>query len=413
MNCYYNPVHTIQGPGSLAQLPALLHTLPAEERRVLVLAWSKEALCHPVLAGLLAPGGECTAQSLVFTASNPTVEQLFDAWRATQAFAPHVVIGVGGGTILDVAKSLCCLYGTSLQSPDDLRARIAAGGLTPAARWIGVPTTAGTGSEVTCWATIWDPEKDAKRSLESKANYAWAALVDPELAQGMPVRLAVSSALDAVAHAVESYWARSANAVSRALALEAIRTIMGNIDDLFSGSLAAHDAMARGSMLAGLAFSNTKTTACHSISYPLTMHYHIPHGAAVAMLLAPVLALNTPAVQDPEALLDALGVNSAAMLLAPVLALNTPAVQDPEALLDALGVNSAAMLQRRIAGLLVRSAQPASLEGWGVDHDDLPHLAALGITKGRADNNPVALTPDCIESLLESIYQMNTVPCVC
>lgn len=383
MNCYYNPVHTLQGPGCLAQLPALLHTLPADERRVLVLAWSEEALRHPVLAGLLTPGGEFSAQSLVFTASSPTVEQLFDAWRATRDFAPRVVVGVGGGTILDVAKSLCCLYGRDLQDVDDLRAQIAAGSLHPSARWIGVPTTAGTGSEVTCWATIWDPEKDTKRSLESKANYAWAALVDPELAEGMPVRLAVSSALDAVAHAAESYWARHTNTVSRALALEAIRTIMGSIDDLFSGAPAAHDAMARGSMLAGLAFSNTKTTACHSISYPLTMHYHIPHGAAVAMLLAPVLALNAPAVEDLDALLDA------------------------------LGVRDAAMLQRRIAGLLVRSAQPASLEGWGVAHDDLPHLAALGITKGRADNNPVALTPDCIESLLESIYQMNTVPCVC
>lgn len=382
MNCYYNPVHTIQGPGCLSRLPDLLRTLPRSGRRVLVIAWGKEVLRHPVLSALLADGGEFDARSLVFTASNPTVEQLYDAWNDTRDFAPQVVVGVGGGTILDVAKSLCCLYGCPLKGVNDLRERIAAGGLKPAARWIGVPTTAGTGSEVTCWATIWDPEQDTKRSLESRENYAWAALVDPELAKGMPVGLAVSSALDAVAHAVESYWARHTNAVSRALALEAIRTIMGSIDDLFSGDIAAHDAMARGSMLAGLAFSNTKTTACHSISYPLTMHYRIPHGAAVAMLLAPVLALNETAVDDPEALLDA------------------------------LGVQDAAMLQRRISGLLLRSAQPASLEGWGVLHSDLAHLASLGITKGRADNNPVALTPECIEALLESIYQMNAVPCM-
>ena len=184
-----------------------------------------------------------------------------------------------------------------------------------------------------------------------------------------------------MAHAVESYWARHTNAVSRALALEAIRTVMGSIDQLFAGVPAAHDAMARGSMLAGLAFSNTKTTACHSISYPLTMHYGIPHGAAVAMLLAPVLACNAPAVQDLDALLDALGVS------------------------DAAG------LQRRITGLLVRSAQPASLEGWGVARSDLAHLAGLGITKGRADNNPVELTPALIEEMLESIYPMATVPC--
>lgn len=382
MNCYYNPVHTIQGPGCLAQLPDLVKSLPENQRRVLLIVWSGDLLRHPVLASLLEAEEEFKVQSLVFTPSNPTVEQLFQAWQDTRDFAPNLVVGIGGGTILDVAKSLCCLYGTQLQNVDDLRVRISEGNLKPAARWIGAPTTAGTGSEVTCWATIWDPEKDTKRSLESRDNYAWYALVDPELAQGMPVRLAVSSALDAVAHAVESYWARHTNAVSRALALEAIRTIMGNIDDLFSGSLSAHDAMAKGSMLAGLAFSNTKTTACHSISYPLTMHYQIPHGTAVAILLAPVLALNASAVEDLEPLLEA------------------------------LGVKDAAMLQRRISGLLLRSAQAASLEGWGVPSQELPHLAALGITKGRADNNPVPLTPDKIESLLESVYKMNPVPCI-
>ena len=374
MNSYYNPVHTIQGPGSLAQLPELLQSLPKDQRRVLILAWSEGALHHPVFAGLLAENSEFEVCSLVFTASNPTVDQLFDAWKDTCEFCPHVVIGVGGGTILDVAKSLCCLYGCELNSADDLRRRIVAGDLKPAARWIGVPTTAGTGSEVTCWATIWDPERDAKRSLESKENYAWAAFVDPELAQGMPIKLAVSSALDAVAHAVESYWARRTNAVSRALALEAIRTIMGHMEDLLCGKPEAHEAMAQGSMLAGLAFSNTKTTACHSISYPLTMHYHIPHGAAVSMLLAPVLELNAPCVDGLESLLAA------------------------------LGVSDAAMLQQRIRSFLQRSGQPDTLRGWGVAWEDCSSLAKLGMTKGRADNNPVEITAENIQGILESIY---------
>lgn len=375
MNSYYNPVHTIQGPGSLAQLPELLQSLPKDQRRVLILAWSEGALRHPVFAGLLAENSEFEVRSLVFTASNPTVDQLFDAWKDTCEFCPHVVIGVGGGTILDVAKSLCCLYGCELNSADDLRRRIVAGDLKPAARWIGVPTTAGTGSEVTCWATIWDPERDAKRSLESKENYAWAAFVDPELAQGMPIKLAISSALDAVAHAVESYWARRTNAVSRALALEAIRTIMGQIDNLFSDQIEAHDAMARGSMLAGLAFSNTKTTACHSISYPLTMHYGIPHGAAVAMLLAPVLKMNVPVTSGMDRLLEA------------------------------LGAENAADLKKRVSDLLERSGQPSTLKGWGVQRGDLTRLAALGITKGRADNNPAELESEKIERMLNSIYE--------
>lgn len=375
MNRYYNPVRTVEGPGCLSQLPQVLEEMTLPQGKVLVLAWSQKALEHPVVAALLQEGSGLEAKGLVFTASNPTVEQLFQVWRETTAFAPEVVVAIGGGSVLDVGKSLCCLYGRELESLQALREAIAGGKLRPAAQWIGVPTTAGTGSEVTCWATIWDPEQNCKRSLESQENYAYAALVDPELAQGMPVQLAVSSALDAAAHAVESYWANHTNAVSRGLALEAIVTVMGGIDGLLENAPAAHEAMARGSLLAGLAFSNTKTTACHSISYPLTMRYHIPHGTAVALLLAPVLELNAPAVPGLDRLFHALGVE------------------------DAAG------LQSRVRDLLERSGQPATLRGWGVKMEDLPRLAALGMTKGRADNNPVALDSGTIETLLRSMYE--------
>ena len=181
--------------------------------------------------------------------------------------------------------------------------------------------------------------------------------------------------MDAAAHAVESYWANHTNAVSRGLALEAIATVMDGIDGLLENAPAAHEAMARGSLLAGLAFSNTKTTACHSISYPLTMRYNIPHGTAVALLLAPVLELNAPAVSGLDRRFRALGVE------------------------DAAG------LQSRVRDLLERSGQSSTLQGWGVKMEELPRLAALGMTKGRADNNPVALDSGTIETLLRSIYQ--------
>ena len=373
LNRYYNPVQTVEGPGCAGELAALLREMALEEGRVLLLVWNEDVLKLPTFMELADAG--FMVCSLVFRASNPTVEQLFETYQATRDFVPEVVVAVGGGSILDVGKSLCCLYGTDLPDADSLRRLIEEKSYGhPAARWIGVPTTAGTGSEVTCWATIWDPEQNCKRSLESQENYAYAALVDPELAQGMPVQLAVSSALDAAAHAVESYWANHTNAVSRGLALEAIVTVMGGIDGLLENAPAAHEAMARGSLLAGLAFSNTKTTACHSISYPLTMRYHIPHGTAVALLLAPVLELNAPAVPGLDRLFHALGVE------------------------DAAGLHA------RVRDLLERSGQSSTLQGWGVRQEDLPRLAALGMTKGRADNNPVELTSDKIENILQSIY---------
>ena len=373
LNRYYNPVQSFEGPGCTAELTTLLQKMELKEGRLLLLVWSEKVLKLPVFARLADNG--FTVCSMVFQASNPTVSQLFETYQATREFRPEVVVAVGGGSTMDVGKSLCCLYGKDLPDEDSLRQLIAEKNYgRPAARWIGVPTTAGTGSEVTCWATIWDPEQDAKRSVECHENYAWAALVDPELAVGMPTALAVSSALDAVAHAVESYWARGTNAVSRGLALEAIRTIMGHMDGLLAGTMEAHDAMARGSMLPGLAFSNTKTTACHSISYPLTMHCGIPHGAAVSMLLGPVFRLNAPALDRPAPLLEA------------------------------LGVSGADELEGRIRNILYRSGQPATLQEWGAQREDLPHLAQLGMTKGRADNNPLPIDPATILSILEHIY---------
>lgn len=375
MNRFYNPVHTVAEAGCFNRLPEILEKMEPDNRRILVLAWSQKALEHVVFSQLQHAEQPFDMRTVVFEASNPTVEQLFQLYQETKDFSPDVIVAIGGGSVMDIGKSLCCLYGKELPDEDALRALIQSKEYgRPAARWIGVPTTAGTGSEVTCWATIWDPCKDAKRSVEHHGNYAYAALVDSQLTEGMPLSLAVSSALDAAAHAIESYWAKGTNCVSRALALQAVRLIMGHLEGLLSGASEARDAMAQGSMLAGLAFSNTKTTACHSISYPLTMHFHIPHGAAVSMLLAPVLQMNASFVEGmPE-------------------------------LLNALGVTNAGLLKERISSFLLRSGQPAALRDWGVKQEDLPHLAELGLTKGRADNNPAEITPETIKTILESIY---------
>ena len=276
---------------------------------------------------------------------------------------------------MDVGKSLCCLYGKEISTADQLRRIISDKAYsTPKARWIGIPTTAGTGSEVTCWATIWDPVKDVKRSVESQENYAFAAIADSKLLENMPLGLAVSSALDAVAHGVESYWAKHSNLVSRQLALGAVSIIMSHIDDLLDGDREAFSYMSQGSMLAGMAFSNTKTTACHSISYPLTMHYQIPHGAAVSMLLAPVMKVNEPEIEKKELLFQALGVGD---------------VRE---------------LGERVTDILKKGGFPTALSQWKVKKEDLDHLASLGLTKGRADNNPVDLTPEMIKGILEEIY---------
>ena len=374
MDRYYNPVQVICGSGAIKEIPALIENIISEKRRVLLLTWSESTT---YLEGFKELKDAFTVRTIRFNESNPTVEQLFELYSRTVDFQPEVVVAVGGGSVMDVGKSLCCFYGKEVDSPDEMRKIISEKAYgQPKTKWIGVPTTSGTGSEVTCWATIWDPSQNMKRSVESRENFAYAAVVDPDLTKSMPLKLAVSSALDAVAHAVESYWAKATNTVSRGLALEAIRTIMGSIDKLLAdqGSLEAREQMAKGSMMAGMAFSNTRTTGCHSISYPLTMHHGIPHGAAVSLLLGPVLELNAPAVKDLDALLTALGV-------------------------EQIGE-----VRPRINGILAVAGHAIRLQKWGVTEEDLPRLVVQSITKGRADNNPVELTEAVVHNILKTIF---------
>ena len=372
VNAYCNPVRCYVGAGSLEMLPEILSSLHA--RKVLALIWSPEISALPVFRGL-DEDGRFSLSCVLFACSNPTVEQIFELYAKTKQFEPDVVIGVGGGTIMDAAKSLCALRGLELKSAGDLRDAIEKKRFcrvkTP---WIGIPTTAGTGSEVTRWATVWDPSLSKKRSIDCEDNYARAAIADPRLTAKLPLPLAVSSALDALCHAVESCWAKASNPVSRALALSAVRKITGNMEALTSGDPKAREAMSEASLTAVLAFSSTRTTACHSISYPLTMRYHIPHGVAVSLLLGPVCELNYELIPERAALLDALGM------------------QTPEEISAWTG------------RMLARAGTPARLRDYGARQEDLEALAPLCITKGRADNNPAALTDAGILQILRKIY---------
>lgn len=372
VNEYYNPVHTYVGEHAADLLPDILEEMNLKQRRVLFVLYHERAAEQSFIR---KTADRFHTGTIIFTESNPTVEQLYDVYQKTAAETPDVIVAIGGGSAMDVGKSLCCLYGRDMRSAEDVRAFIRAGVQEkPAVKWIGIPTTSGTGSEVTCWATIWDPSHGCKLSMENHQNYAYAALADPELTKTLPVKLSISSALDAAAHAMESYWAKAHNTVSRAASLRALNLISMNMEDLLAGRPEAREAMSEASLLAGLAFSNTKTTACHSISYPLTMKYHIPHGAAVAMLMGPVMKLNLPCIDEVQPLLNAMHVKDA---------------DD---------------LNEKVKDYLSRSGQMSSLHEWGAKEEDLKDLAAHGLTKGRADNNPAEITADGILEILKSIY---------
>ena len=202
----------------------------------------------------------------------------------------EVIVALGGGSVMDAAKVLAAADGDF----DKVRRHLVTGaggdelGRTPI---IAVPTTAGTGSEVTSWATVWDTAAMKKYSLARPDLYPEHAVVDPQLMLGMPRQLTISTGLDALSHALESLWNVNVNPLSAHHAVAAAREILVILPPLAKDlqNLKLRTRMAQAALSAGLAFSNTRTAIAHSISYPLTLYYGVAHGIACSFTLPMVL----------------------------------------------------------------------------------------------------------------------------
>jgi len=199
---------------------------------------------------------------------------------------PQVVVALGGGSVIDSAKVFAAARGDFAAMDAFLKKRADAGTIVP---WplIAVPTTAGTGSEVTCWGTVWDNTGGVKFSLAHPGLYPEFSIVDPDLMIGKPRDLTIQTGLDALSHSLECLWNRSANPVSMAHAITAARGVLATLPQL-AGDLRNADLrerMARAATLAGFAFSNTKTAIAHSLSYPITLRHGVPHGIACSFTL--------------------------------------------------------------------------------------------------------------------------------
>lgn len=223
---------------------------------------------------------------------NPEFHGLSDSCaRYDQARTPpDVIVAVGGGSVLDAAKVLAVAKGEFARVRKYLEHGDGADelGSVPI---IAVPTTAGTGSEVTSWATVWDTDAGKKYSLARPSLYSEHALVDPELMLGLPRDLTVSTGLDALSHSLESIWNHNANPVSRHFAVFAAREMLATLAQLATnlGDIDLRGRAARAALFAGLAFSNTKTALAHSLSYPITLRHGFPHGLACSFSLPAVM----------------------------------------------------------------------------------------------------------------------------
>ena len=282
---YQNPVRIRFGAGSLNGIGDLVHG------RAYCLVTYDEPIFRDIAQRIAVTAGPA-ALTIDNVIPNPDFHMLTEACALFVAArqVPEVVVALGGGSVIDAAKVVAAGgngFGAVKRYLEDGAGEDALTSIPI----IAIPTTAGTGSEVTSWASVWDTDTGRKYSLSRRSLYATDALIDPELMVGMPRALTVSTALDALSHSLESIWNVNGNPVSTNHAVNAATEILdslpGLVDDL--GNLDLRIRIARAATFAGLAFSNTRTALAHSISYPITLRHGTPHGLACSFSLPMVM----------------------------------------------------------------------------------------------------------------------------
>lgn len=265
--------------------------------------FAEDPVLGPLAAGLTWVDSVSPNPGLVETQAE--IERL-----AGQEF--DAVVAFGGGSAMDAAKALAAALAPGLATRD-LATLIAEPGThltTPLLPIHALPTTSGTGAEVTPFATIWDHANRKKLSLASPLLFPATALVDPELTHELPRAVTYSTGLDALNQAFESVWNRNRSPVTMQLAGRAVALALAALPKLHAdlGDTAARAQIAEASLLAGLCISQTRTAICHSISYPLTAHFDLPHGLACGFTMGAVMDICLAEAPKPlEALAMASG----------------------------------------------------------------------------------------------------------
>ena len=235
-------------------------------------------------------------------ASNPAISDIRKISRRYRDSNLDLIVGLGGGSAMDVAKiaSVTIPASCEMLEIDDLLADEKLFSRLKPIDCLQVPTTAGTGSEVTPFATVWDYERRQKKSLSNPAMFAKKALIDPDFLCKTPLDVSISTGFDALNQAFESIWNRNADEYSRSISRRA--AVLGLQALPFINNIAVdaeiRKKLATASLLAGLAISQTRTSICHSISYPLTLKYGIPHGLACAFSMLEVYKYNLGFIKD-------------------------------------------------------------------------------------------------------------------
>jgi alcohol dehydrogenase class IV len=252
----------------------------------------------PLVGGRLAKAG---LKMNVFDGvePDPSVQTVKTGAELARKLGPDWIIGMGGGSAMDAAKAIWVLYERPDLEPADINPFIHIG-LRKKARLVTIPTTSGTGAEVTWLLVLTDTEQKRKMGLGNRENVADIAIVDPEMAKGMPPKLTADTGMDALTHAVEGYTCNWHSDLTDGLCIKAARQVFEFLPRAVAdgSDMEARERMHNAATCAGLGFGNSMASLAHAMGHALGAIFHIPHGRAVSLFLP--YAIEFAAVTAPE-----------------------------------------------------------------------------------------------------------------
>jgi alcohol dehydrogenase class IV len=315
---------------------------------------------------------------------NPTLEDLYRGLSLFERADYDLVLAIGGGSVLDMAKMINFFYCNAIDPLVYVNSEIDEMAIGPNRPLVAIPTTAGSGSEATRFAVLYVDY--IKHSVEHETILPQVAIVDPELCRSLPPAVTAAAGLDAFCQAVESFWSIRSTEESKHYSAEAIRLSLANlVSAVKNPDDRSRAAMASAAHLAGRAINIAKTTAAHALSYPLTSHFKVPHGQAVAVTLPSFFRFNA-GVEERD-VLDPRGVDYVRGTVTE--------------LIDMLGASGVEQATGKIEDLIRAvgmAARPAEL-GLGAAKE-LVATVQSGYDSDRAGNNPRRLTKEDVEGIL-------------
>jgi alcohol dehydrogenase len=315
---------------------------------------------------------------------DPRVEVALAGVEAARAYGPDVIVGLGGGSSLDISKVTSVMLTNEGPIEKYFGMELVP---RPGVPLILIPTTAGTGSEMTSICVLGDTKNKVKKGIVSEHMFARTALLDPKLTLALPPRVTAMTGMDALVHAVESFVGVRASVFTDTLNLQAIRLVAANLRLAFANgaNLAARENMLHASCLAGMAFSNTQNGLDHALALAIGGKFHLPHGLLTAFIMPWVMEYNLIAVPGKYIkIAEAFGERTKHLPEIQAARLSVKAVKS---LLDDIGISY-------------------KLSSYGVPREEFPALAKATVGAVRLiSNNPRTVTEADVVGILEANYE--------